>query len=454
MEIHTENITTMEGIEESKSRCSNCKCFRDSNEFIGKRGVPVKRCQKCRDKDDLQKQRPDVVAKRNKRNKEKKYYEDWRKKKREENEREYLDHQASVHKKWRTKNKVHLAKWQTQDFRTRFYAIKRQAQVKGIVWKGDLTDQLGYQLMASACFYCAFFSEESLNGIDRLDNSGCYEASNVVSCCQPCNFIKCCLDPNTFISRCKHISFNFQGPGCFNHDAWSDSNCALYKEYIKRSAKKDLEFALTKEQFQHLSSGNCFYCNKSNTSTHSNGLDRKNNEVGYVVENCVSCCGECNQMKGSMSDTDFILNCQRVASHIITNTVTFSDDKQKTWKVCKKTISPRSEKVDIPKTTITVSRQQPKKEGSAQTPVEIEKYVPKQRTYTKGSNLPENCGVDPQDIPKYCYYVPATTSKGDAFACGRHHPKQVDVKRDWCTTKARAWSTKQKFQMLLDFIRT
>ncbi len=61
-----------------KIRCTNCKCHRFPNEFIGKSGDTVKRCSKCRIKDDKQKQRPDVILKRNKRNSEKKYYVSYR----------------------------------------------------------------------------------------------------------------------------------------------------------------------------------------------------------------------------------------------------------------------------------------------------------------------------------------------------------------------------------------
>lgn len=67
-------------------------------------------------------------------------------------------------------------------------------------------------------------------------------------------------------------------------------------------------------------------------------------------------------------------------------------------------------------------------------------------------SLPEDCGVKSKDIPKYCYYVPATESKGDAFCVGRLHPKQKCTKKDWTTTKKRQITTKQKFEMMIKYL--
>jgi hypothetical protein len=84
-------------------KCTACKVSRDLGCFIGKNGKPVKTCNKCREKDDKQKQRPDVIEKKNQRNNERQYYKDYREKKRNENEEEYLRHNAEVARAWRAK---------------------------------------------------------------------------------------------------------------------------------------------------------------------------------------------------------------------------------------------------------------------------------------------------------------------------------------------------------------
>lgn len=434
----------MDENEEQLVKCTNCKVSRKQEDFIGKSGV-VKRCLKCREKDSKQKKRPDVIEKRNKRQNEKKYYIKHREKKREENEEEYLKHNAETAKIWRDNNKEHLAEWRTQNFTHRFWAIKQQAQKKGIIWNEDLTDEMCYKMMTSKCFYCDFISDKSLNGIDRMDGLGGYEKKNTVSCCKNCNFIKGSLDPETFIKRCKHISKHFGGNGILNKDVWPDSNSTVYSKYLARAANKDLEFALTKEQFTKFTTEKCFYCDKNASKTHKNGVDRKNNESGYIMSNCVSCCSQCNYMKGSLTENEFIETCKRVSEYNLKNNIVIPDiDK------CEEKITKR-EKHDIPKEKIVVTKQQPNKEKEVKEPVE--EYVPKQRIYTKGKNLPEGCKIKGEDIPTYCYYVPATKTKGDAFCCTKLHPKQKESGKDWTTTKSKKVSIEDKFKQLTEYLK-
>ena len=65
--IYFNNFKIINMENEVKQKCTNCKCYRISSEFIGKSGGIVKRCLKCREKDAKQKKRPDVIEKRNKR---------------------------------------------------------------------------------------------------------------------------------------------------------------------------------------------------------------------------------------------------------------------------------------------------------------------------------------------------------------------------------------------------
>jgi len=63
------------------------------------------------------------------------------------------------------------------------------------------------------------------------------------------------------------------------------------------------------------------------------------------------------------------------------------------------------------------------------------------------NNLPKNCGITPDMIPKHCYYQPATDKRGDAFVIDRH-PLLPDGQRQWKTTGSVAVSTKNKFKSL------
>jgi hypothetical protein len=429
-------------MEEEKVKCTNCKCNRIQSDFIGKSGNIVKRCLKCREKDAKQKKRPDVIEKRNKQQNEKKYYIKHREKKREENEEEYLKHNAENMKNWCNKNKEHLSEWRTQNFTHRFWAIKQQAQKKSIIWNEDLTDEICYKMMTSNCFYCNFTPDKSLNGIDRMDSMGSYEKINTVSCCKNCNFIKGSLDPKTFIKRCQHISSQFGGNGILNKDVWPDSNSTVYSKYLYRASKKDLDFALTKEQFTNFTANNCYYCDKESSKTHTNGIDRKDNSIGYIIENCASCCSQCNYMKGSLTEDDFIETCKRVSDYNLKNNIQIPNiDK------CESKITKR-EKHTITKIKIVVTKQQPNKEKEVKAP--IEKYIHKKREYVKGNNLPENCKIMPNQIPINCYYIPETDKRGDSFCVNRTHAKQNG--KDWKTTSSKKVSIEEKYNQMMAYL--
>ena len=85
----------------------------------------------------------------------------------------------------------------------------------------------------------------------------------------------------------------------------------------KRCAKKrNLEYSLTRNQFETLVLGTCFYCGrlkqnikrgqgKTSGDSAYNGIDRVNPILGYTPDNCVSCCWKCNNMKGTLESAEF-----------------------------------------------------------------------------------------------------------------------------------------------------
>lgn len=296
-------------------KCTNCKCWRALEDFIGATGLEVKRCLKCREKDNKQKQKPEVREKKNVIQKEKKYYQAYRDKKRTENEDEFLQHNAEIAKNWRNNNKEHLSAWRKKDFITRITAIKQQALKKGIEWSDTMTYTICKEMMSNVCFYCNYKNDDILNGIDRINSNGSYTIDNCKPCCKCCNFMKKCLDINTFIKRCKHISKFHNGFGYLYPELWVDTrSITTYNNYKDRAIKKELEYNLTLEQFNRIRIQNCYYCGKENTNTHHNGVDRIDSNLGYSIDNCVSCCGECNYMKGKLTDKDFIEQCQIIAT--------------------------------------------------------------------------------------------------------------------------------------------
>ncbi|AGE51590.1 hypothetical protein PBCVCvsA1_541L [Paramecium bursaria Chlorella virus CvsA1] len=191
----------------------------------------------------------------------------------------------------------------------KFESIKRSAIRRNIPF--ELTEDFVGTMTDEPCFYCGQQTTGILrNGIDRLDNTVGYVEDNCVSCCGTCNKMKQCLDALTFVERCSQVSLHngHEGTIC---DFWNDVKGYPYSSY--KSKMKNKNFLLTKDQYDTLRQGNCTYCGRTCTETHTNGIDRVNNDVGYISDNCVSCCGSCNIAKGTLNVEEFIDKCVAIS---------------------------------------------------------------------------------------------------------------------------------------------
>ncbi len=128
--------------------------------------------------------------------------------------------------------------------------------------------------------------------------------------------------------------------GCIRKEIFHSYNTKKYGEanknaliisYKSNAKRKGLEFNLTNEELEILFKSNCFYCGskpksimnrpKTNGPYQYNGIDRKDNNVGYVKENVVSCCTQCNYVKNSFDYNEFILWIEVVYSNLKKNSI-------------------------------------------------------------------------------------------------------------------------------------
>lgn len=96
----------------------------------------------------------------------------------------------------------------------------------------------------------------------------------------------------------------------------------VYKRY-KKKYSPDGVFEISEEDFRILTSSRCHYCDclpyaieKGRDIGYEyvyNGLDRVDNEKGYMLSNVVPCCKKCNQAKLAYSQDDFWEWALRVA---------------------------------------------------------------------------------------------------------------------------------------------
>lgn len=90
----------------------------------------------------------------------------------------------------------------------------------------------------------------------------------------------------------------------------------LYGNYKRNAIKRNLNFELSIDDFKNLISLDCFYCGTKPQQIYYkkgmlnnliyNGIDRRNNDFGYIIKNCVTACKYCNLAKKNFKESDFI----------------------------------------------------------------------------------------------------------------------------------------------------
>lgn len=116
--------------------------------------------------------------------------------------------------------------------------------------------------------------------------------------------------------------------------------------YISHAKKRGIEISIGHEEIVELLKGDCYYCGSKPSNTYNarsrnrvnkknkvqyafnnpedhevlyNGIDRIDNNSGYVIGNVVSCCKKCNTAKLDSSKNEFIDWVIRVYNHIKKN---------------------------------------------------------------------------------------------------------------------------------------
>ena len=103
----------------------------------------------------------------------------------------------------------------------------------------------------------------------------------------------------------------------------------VYKHYLQGAVNRGLEFSLDKDYFKYITSENCYYCGsppstvqvteRCNGEYVYNGIDRVDNSMGYIKDNCVPCCNTCNMAKRTSSADEFMGWISKAYKHLINN---------------------------------------------------------------------------------------------------------------------------------------
>lgn len=140
---------------------------------------------------------------------------------------------------------------------------------------------------------------------------------------------------NTFVTTTKQIQKGVRKScGCKsqgNRFKKLDSKHVIgnykFRHYVASAERRGLKWNLSVAVYCGIIYSKCHYCdiepmNQVTLKSHVvlvNGVDRKDNNIGYLEENCVPCCIVCNRAKGTMSYEDFMKWIRRLKNENSSN---------------------------------------------------------------------------------------------------------------------------------------
>jgi len=136
-----------------------------------------------------------------------------------------------------------------------------------------------------------------------------------------------------FTTRVEQVSnVNIKSCGCLNYypDREKPALNQVYKGSKRMAKKRGYTFNITKEQYYTISQKPCYYCGLKHSNKQVqvvkngedsiyiyNGIDRRDNNIGYEISNCVAACKFCNSKKSDMDETEFYKWIESAYNHSI-----------------------------------------------------------------------------------------------------------------------------------------
>lgn len=102
----------------------------------------------------------------------------------------------------------------------------------------------------------------------------------------------------------------------------------IFHKYLNSANKRQIDFQLLESDVADLIRQSCFYCGsppnnkqkiRKNTIVKYSGIDRRDNSIGYILDNCVPCCKICNTAKLDLSEDQFISHIKKIQKHYTAN---------------------------------------------------------------------------------------------------------------------------------------
>lgn len=149
------------------------------------------------------------------------------------------------------------------------------------------------------------------------------------------SWVNCICDCGNIaqIELYKAMTYHTKSCGCIRKtnpsskkEAGVAAKNSVFCSYKQSAAIRNLTFSLTDKELYNLLTDNCYYCGSEPSNVMRvksgngvflyNGIDRKDNNAGYTIENCVSCCKNCNFMKRKMSIKEFYEHIDKISNFL------------------------------------------------------------------------------------------------------------------------------------------
>ena len=152
--------------------------------------------------------------------------------------------------------------------------------------------------------------DEKVNDIRYCDiERGCFQPIIHGSSCDTCKqYEKSKLSPTiALLRKTYHVSLeNITSTPLHQYQEDSTISVAeLWRCVQKNAYIRGLLFTLSESDFENLIIQPCYYCGFQSASR-LNGIDRVDNNKGYIITNCISCCKMCNVIKNTQHPIEFL----------------------------------------------------------------------------------------------------------------------------------------------------
>jgi hypothetical protein len=307
--------------------CTTCCQELENSLFVGVNGGNTKTCKNCRESNRIQDQKRDkehrnelarIAEKKPERKEVKQQWNEnnyekvamksmnYRQRQIETDVEGYLNKNSENAKQWRENNPEKVKnnnQNKINNINLQYGVYSRCAGDKNLDF--EISQEEFNKIATEPCHYCDIIQERGFNGIDRLDSNAGYVLDNCVSCCKTCNYMKCSLPVDVFLKRIEHIlTYNNKINGRYFPEEFCDTDAASYNRYKTRANNKSLPFDLTKDEYDSIVTSQCYLCGRKSYEKHKNGIDRIDNNLGYIMSNVKPCCGSCNYIKKDMELTE------------------------------------------------------------------------------------------------------------------------------------------------------